>query len=322
MSRAWHHRAVRPRVILLAICGIAALVYAAGNALDDAAMGRQAGAVAFGALAGYVALAGRGLPPRVRWPLLGSLLVLALGFAVGALLLQAAGPPRSYGFFTYHPLPRPHRASLVRAFGRGLSTMAVPLLAYPALAVAVSGLPHQRRRGLLLAGPVAAAALLGWFAVQVASADRDGGFHAAPTVPEALAMVGAPLLVALVAIGAGAVATQRVQGRLITVGFALTALSTLYALELSRYSPLVFDEVAAAVGVAPAETVIETAMRWLSGVSLVGDYGAGEVLPPVLAVAQVLGAALVAVGCVRARPVPVAGSAAAEADDPGGDLAP
>src|SRR2546423_1698106 len=175
VSRAWHHRAVRPRVILLAICGIAALVYAAGNALDDAAMGRQAGAVAFGALAGYVALAGRGLPPRVRWPLLGSPLVLALGFAVGALLLQAAGPPRSYGFFTYHPLPRPHRASLVRALGRGLSTMAVPLLAYPALAVAVSGLPHRRRPGLLLARPGAAAAPLRWVRRPGRGAGRGGG---------------------------------------------------------------------------------------------------------------------------------------------------
>jgi hypothetical protein len=163
---------------------------------------------------------------------------------------------------------------------------------------------------LLLAGAVAAAAVLGWVAVQLATADPGTGYLRRPTTAEALAMIGAPLLVALLVIAAGTVATQRVQALLVAGGFALTGLSLLSTLDLSRYSLVSF-----AGNVAQPELAVETGLRWLSGASLASysAYGSVDVLPPLFAVAQVAGALLVAAGCVRA------GSTPAEAGDPGGD---
>jgi hypothetical protein len=183
--------------------------------------------------------------------------------------------------------------------------MVLPLLAYCCVAVAVLALPARRRRPLLVAGPVAVLVLAGRLAWQLAHPNVFFGIRA--RFPEALALVDGPLLVALLAIAAATVATQRIQGVLLGTGLMLTALATVPALDASRVSfapPGMYF---------PPEPLVTTGYRWLSAVHLVYDYHERQVLPAVLALAQVVGALLVTVGAVRA------GSGQRAPGGPGGD---
>jgi len=63
---------------LLALVGGIFIVYAFGVLVDATALERQAGIAAAAALVGYAALATWTSPPRVRWPLLAGVAVLAV----------------------------------------------------------------------------------------------------------------------------------------------------------------------------------------------------------------------------------------------------
>jgi len=270
---------------------------------------RQGGAAAFAALAAYVAVAGRSLRRLVRAGLLAGLFVLTLGFAGSALLVSARPKPNYIGIFIYGELapPRPPLSTVAGVAWHGALGAVVPLLGYGCLAVAVLASPARRRRLLLsVAGPVGLLALAGWIAWQLWRPEPM--FLDRARFPEALALIAGPLLVALLAIGATTLATQRVQAGLLTAGMLLTALATVPALDLYRVTFAPPDVHF------PPEPLAATAFRWLSAVNLVHDYHEREVLPAVLALAQVLGALFVAVGAVRA------GSGHRAPGGPGGDL--
>jgi hypothetical protein len=281
---AWHDRPVRLRTILVLIAAVAGAVYVAGLAVAAPLPTRVAGAVVFAALAGYAAFAPR---VRVRVPLVVGLLLPALAYTGAALVAGSSSGVRLYGWFSYQPLAEHHVNVAVQATRDGFGGMAVPLLAYLALALAVAALPRRRRPVLLVAGLLALAALAGWIAVQLRTGTLDGPVP----VADALALIGAPLLLAVLTLGAAVLATQRVHGILVAAGLALSAVPALFLLDLSQYTIAVYT-----VGQLPALTGVEQSLYWFGGNGFIGIYSMPSVRTALLGAAQVVGAILVTLG--------------------------
>jgi hypothetical protein len=128
-------------------------------------------------------------------------------------------------------------------------------------------------------------------------------------------MIGAPLLLALLLIGAATLATQRSPAVPLVAGLALTAVATLYTLDLSRYAAdlIAWDH-------EPKGIAVINGAGLFYGANVVGGYHPAELLPALLALAQVAGVLLVAVGAVRGGATQRNGSAQRAPGGPGGDL--
>src|SRR5262249_29457934 len=150
--------------------------------------------------------------------------------------------------------------------------------------------PRRRRIPLLVAGILTAGGLAIWVWTSV----TGGGGEFALTSTEALAMIGGPLLLVVLLLGATILATQRIQAPLVAGGLALTALAALSALDPNQFTVLMYG--AAEV----PETVLGVLGHWLGGVLVMRPYSEyAEVLSPVLAFLQIAGAVLVTLGILR-----------------------
>jgi len=150
---------VRLRGGLLILAGCAALVHAFGVVTATVELQARGGAVAFAALAGYVAVAGGSVRSAVRWPLAAGAALLAVMAGAG----EVGYGQSDFGWFSYGPsedhsafLRETSQRWMVRERWNWLAT----LLALCCLLAAVVALPRRGRRGWGVATVAAGAVIL------------------------------------------------------------------------------------------------------------------------------------------------------------------
>ncbi|HEU4424967.1 MAG TPA: hypothetical protein VFR67_20760 [Pilimelia sp.] len=257
-----------------------------------------AGALGVAALLGYVAVAGRDTPARVRWPLLAGLLVLAVAVGAGQMwYAPVAPPPQDFGWFSYGPVEVPpavrHLVAESLAVQRGFAVWA--LVATCCLAVAVlasAGMPAPvaaaQQRWVAVATVTVALLLLAYVAVGM-WALAGGGVAEGPSVRRLGELVGAAwlqLVVALIALGGAVAALRAGAGRLAAAGMVLLALPAVAAMEIATTTVPVGW--AFPLSEAPPD-------YWLTATVVRFDLGTA-----LAATAVLVGAALVVLGCLRA----------------------
>lgn len=185
---------------LLALVAAIFLVYAFGVLIDADSLTRPAGIAAALALVAYAAVAGLVTPPRVRWPLL----LAAAGVSASVYLTLPAPASGTVG-----QVLLPADDALARQFWQNTLaharwTALLLLLTAGGLAIALLGLPRQRRPWAVLAAIPVVVLLLANTAGLLPT--RAGG---PAVVLEALWL---PLLAAVASVGVTVLATQRGHG--------------------------------------------------------------------------------------------------------------
>jgi hypothetical protein len=208
---------------LLVLVAAIFLLYGFGVLVDADSLTRQAGTAAAVALLGYTAVATFTAPPRVRWPLLVG--VAALALTTGANLFwppEARGPRVEAGpaGLTLVPAEADLAPSML---GHARWTALGLLVTAGGLALALLGVPRQRRPWALLAALPLVALLLANTGGLLPS--RAGGLGTL------LGALWLPLLAAVASAGVAVLATQRGYGGwrdgLAFLGVALLALVAL-----------------------------------------------------------------------------------------------
>jgi len=284
------------RGLLLVVAVGGALIGAAGLVTGSTALAVEGFAVALAALGVRTAMAVWPAAPRVRWPLLAALAVLAL-----VVVTEGARPHRPVAGFRVlvsGPLP-PERDLVLGVIGDDLRLLWAPLLAYACLVAAVAALPRRRRTPLAWIG--AAGALL---AVGVASrtwlADGRWLTGRGPTPLESLAVQAVPLAFALLALVGAVLAGQRGPGRmapaLAAAGMLVLAVPALWMLSSTGYRAAVGH----AFATRPADALV-AGLIYAAPAARDPGLSPGSVA---LIAAWVAGAGLVVLGCLRATRAP------------------
>ncbi|GAB3138862.1 hypothetical protein GCM10027290_07000 [Micromonospora sonneratiae] len=240
---------------------------------------------AWAALFAYAVLAGRTVPPRVHLALFCGLLALGLPagaefLAHGASLDAGGGYGESAGWFAYWPAPRP--PNLFETLGLRPWQLALLPVGYAGLTVAVFGLPGRRSaRTALVGGLIGGALAIGYAGLRLWS-QGSGEWRGQTT-----ALLVSLTLTVVVFAAAGA-ALARGGQRLAGLGLALGALAIVEILDRAlawwAFSPYGSSRAGVTITVAVA----------------VAGPGTGylHVADAVFAVVRLLGAMLVAVGCL------------------------
>lgn len=239
----WHHRAVRVRVLTLAVFAGAGLVEVLGVWLGSPPVYLRGAVVALVALTGYVLLAGAGHPLRVRLPVLA---IAAVPAANAVIDLIRYAPPEPAAFLTpgfvsvAHP-PNPYVEALQPLPGN--LAKALPMLTVlVATFDAVIALPvRYRRRVAAAAGMLAVACTVP--NIQPLYEQGQWGYYgwdAQPWVPvvAGIAFAAVPVLVLALAGVTATVGSRRAP--LAALGLAvlvIPALLTVGAAQLAGIAP-------------------------------------------------------------------------------------